>query len=233
MLSVTHVIERRYTYAVFYGCRPKIRDNIIERLNAVETFHSMVLPTIFADIERDRHTVRAKRLHRQLITNSLNIPDMPSPSSSAKKEAEMRELIEYSTSEEALQLWADMKQLKNGLLDWQSQLDTMIDHFDALRLAESKPACADASNDTASSDSETTPINTCLVVPEDLNLGNIEEDLRKLGARIRSRLTELREEYSAEVRKCDATLEVASLANQIVGSSAPSTHNHDSVSSWP
>lgn len=226
MLSVTHVVARRYTYAVFYGCRPKIRDKIIERLDAVEAFHSMVLPTIFADMERDRHVTRAKSLHGQLITNSWNIPDMPSSSSSAEKDVEMRELIEYSTSEEVLQLWADMRQLKNSLLDWQGQLNAMIDHFDALRIAELKPSSI--SDDAVSSDSERTPINTCLVVPEDLNLGNIEEDLRKLGARIRHRLCELREEYSAEARKCSATLEVTSLANQIVRSSASYTPDHGS-----
>lgn len=221
MLSVTHIIEKRYTYAVFYGCPTKTRDTIIERLDAVEAFHPMVLPTIFADMERDRHVKRAKSLRGQLITNSWNIPDMPSASSSREKDAEMRELVDYSTSERVLQLWADMRQLKNDLQDWQAQLNAMIDHFDALRLAEWKSA--PASYDDASSDSdELTPVNTHLVVPEDLNLGNMEDHLGRLGARIRRRLAELRDEYSAEARKCSATLEVTSLANQIV--SSPSIH---------
>lgn len=222
MLSVTHLVESRYTYAVFYGCRPKIRDKIIERLDAVESFHSMVLPTIFADIERDRHVKRAKSLHGQLITKSWNIPDMPSPSSRGRKDAEMRELIDYSTSEQVLQLWADMRQLKNDLKNWKGQLSAMIDHFDELRLAELKSA--GVSDNDVSSDSETTPVNTNLIVPEDLNLGDKERNLRRLGARIRHRLIELRDEYSAEARKCSATLEVTSLANQIVGSSASDSY---------
>lgn len=233
MLSVTHAIDTRYTYAVFYGCSPKLRTKIIDRIDAVEAFHPMVLPTIFADIERDRHISHVRSLHGQLITKSWNIPDMPSSTSSAEKDAEMRELVEYSTSEEVLQLWTDMRQLKNGLQDWQVQLTAMIDHFDTQCLTELE--AVDISDDSESSDSPTTPTtptNTYLVVPEDLNFRIKREDSRKLGLRIRRRLSELHVEYSAEVRKCTATLEVTSLASQIVSLSMPEILQQELPSLW-
>lgn len=214
MLSVTYDVQSRYTYAVIYGCQPTTRGKIIERLDAVEAFHPMLLPTIFADFERDRQIEHARTLRNQLISKSWNIPAFPNLSSSADNEQGMRRLIEYSTSGDTLSLWTKMRELKNGLHDWQDQISAMIEHIDTTCSEELKPI--DPMDDSASSDSERTPTNTHTVVPEDLSLMSVEDGIRKFGIRIRHRLCEIHREYSAEMRKCSATLDVTSLASQIV-----------------
>lgn len=224
MLSVTYATHRRYTYAVVYGCQPKIREEIVKRLDAVEVFHPMVLPTIFADIERDRHIKHARKLHGQLITKSSNIPNMHNSSSLSGKDTAMRELVEYSTSDDMLSLWKAMRQLKSGLLDWQDQLNAMIEHVESLSSEQLCPTYTSV-DDAASSESGRTPVNNRSVVADDLIFEDSDEDLMNLGVRIRRRLYELREEYSSTVRTCDATLEVTSLANQIVSSSVSDDEN--------
>lgn len=218
MLSVTYDVQSRYTYAVLYGCQPTMRETFIERLDAVEAgaFHPMLLPTVFADLERDRQVGHARTLRAQLVSKGWNIPALPNLSSSADNEQGMqRKLVEYSTSGDTLSLWTKMRGLKNGLHDWQDQISVMIEHIDTTCAEELRPLYL-MDDDSASSNSERTPINTHSVVPEDLSLVSVEDGMRKFGIRIRHRLCEIHQEYLAEMRKCSATLDVTSLASQIV-----------------
>lgn len=230
MLSVTYDVQSRYTYAVLYGCPPTMRERVLERLDAVEAgaFHPMLLPTIFADLERDRQVEHARTLRARLVSKAWNIPALPHLSSAADNEQGMRRLVEYATSGDTLGLWTKMTELRNGLHDWQDQVGAMIEHIDSTTCAEAlKPLC-DSMDDSASASSwERTPTNTHSAAPGDLSLMSaspgVEDGTRKIGIRIRHRLCEIHREYWSEMRKCSASLDVTSLASQVVSTALINT----------
>jgi hypothetical protein len=55
-MSVTFVPSRNFTYGVFYGCPDNLTDDIAKKLSysGSTVLHPLVLPTIFAEIERNR-----------------------------------------------------------------------------------------------------------------------------------------------------------------------------------
>lgn len=217
MLSATYVPARRYTYCVLYGAPRRIRDTIIKRLSVVEEFHPLVLPVMFAEIERERHFKLFRALNSKLLTRAVNIPQIHR-SHSDTNESQLK-LIEYATSRDTLQEWMKMSHLKNGLESWKQQLDEMISHAeDSTLTACLNGRCPDeASSSDSPLESALTRVNTQLIAPGDFTKSyEVEDSLKAMGTRISKRLRELRTEYEETIRASSTIIDTILLATQMV-----------------
>lgn len=230
MLSVTYIPERRYTYAVLLGCTAPIREQFIQQLGVVKLFHPMVLPVLFADIQRDKTLRLSQETSGLILAKAWDIPKMPYASMSDRN-ADVQALIEFSTSRDMMELWVATRELRNGLQDWQTQLDEMIEHIDGLRLdsllGKSHITCP--ANHGNFLDLERAPVQDELTKVSETDQASFEKGLSDMSVRIRRRLRVLREEYTIAARDCSARLELISLAIQIV-SLMFKIKNHDSRS---
>lgn len=69
------------TQAVLYGCCEKARQKFVDRLERSNfaAYHPLLLPTIFAEYERERHFALVRPLTQKLVcrVEALDIADHP------------------------------------------------------------------------------------------------------------------------------------------------------------
>lgn len=221
LLSVTYVPARRYTYAIFFGATPKVRNDYIRQLNGAVSLHPLVLPVLFSDFQqRNKHYNLVERLQEKLLTKAANIPDLSAKIADEKAAESMRQLIDYSTSDAMMLDSTKTRVLRDGIQAWGAQLEEMIHHVeDLIRSKALSSVCLPSPHsDGNSSDLERTPINdqrTNVIEPT-----SIGDSMEAMNTRILRRLKELRKEYTVMAGTCTTALEVASLANQVVSSTS-------------
>lgn len=64
-LAVTHFPKYKITFAILFCCPFSIEKEIFMRLKA-EAAHSLLMPGIFAEIERNRHTILIEAMGNKL-----------------------------------------------------------------------------------------------------------------------------------------------------------------------
>lgn len=201
-LSLTYFPDRKYAECVLYGCTENLHDNITRRLKKCDLGidHPLILPTIFAEIERERHFGLYDKLRRQMLTRALNLPNNP------------KMVVDDSDS---LTLWIQMSELRNGLLSWQQQLDEIINHVDELDDANFYTSLNDCTDSR-----ESTPVNDQVSPGDKLDYALIVSDelteLKIVGGRIKRRLRELKGEYDEKIRGSAVIIDGMTLANQMV-----------------
>ncbi|WAO89074.1 Hypothetical protein NCS54_00645000 [Fusarium falciforme] len=177
-LSVSFSPRNLTTYAVVYGCDDKAADFLIEQLTGTDhpVFHPMLLPTLLADLERERHVKLLRKNSDKMGQLTLDLTvnkgqDIPkSPESSSQLDDD---------EEEPIELWQDMSNLQNGFQNWQQQMRRMVIH-----LGRSSNALAPGSTHY------------------DLEIQKNLEKLRVPSVRIQKRLEELISEYDEHIRDC-------------------------------
>lgn len=192
-LSVTHSHDSRSTTAVIYGCPDSIRDEIINRLTQCNNVvhHPLAIPTIFCDVERNRHFNLVEPVISKLVDKALKISKRQRWSSMSSKF--IRRISTGSTqstevtveTEDLMKLWLQVSDLKRGLETWKQQLEQLITHC------------------------------------EDLDRGATQQSFDELeflesGRRIRQRLIELKCEYDEKIRQCAHIIDGMVLAAQLV-----------------
>ncbi|KAL6363998.1 hypothetical protein LRP88_03431 [Fusarium phalaenopsidis] len=120
-LSVSFSPRKLTTYAVVYGCDDEAADILKAKLTGTDhpVFHPMLLPTLLADMERERQVglLRKNSLKMDQLTVDLT----------------MNKGLEGSQMDhnrEPIELWQDMSYLQNGLRNWQRQMQRMIIHLE-------------------------------------------------------------------------------------------------------
>lgn len=219
---MTYIPERRYTYAVFFGCIPEVRDKFIKQLNATQVFHPMILPVLFADTERNKQFDLLSTSKTRMATKVLNIPRSPSTFSSSNHYEDLQGLIDYSTSKDTLTLWRRMRYLRDYIENWRGQLERMIQHVEEMHLG----ICAspgshitkmeNSNSDRLDKGSAPTYNRSQLFATFNTCKWFAGEDFEEMSIRIYRRLRELLEEYNIAVRTCSTSLDISSLANQVV-----------------
>lgn len=215
-LSVTYSVDSMSTRAVLYGCCGQARQKFIDRLehSHFPAYHPLLLPTIFAEYERQRHFDLVWPLIQKLVcrVEALDVAD--------NQAGEPGNLSRANDKPEAyVQQWLQISWLRNGLQNWKQELDKMIAHSDALR--EMKLYCPKPGKHTNDS-TETTPINASFAddaFQVDTQGNRNLDEARKLedaGRRIHNRLLELRGEYDEHIRACATVIEGMALAAQLV-----------------
>ncbi|KAF2635192.1 hypothetical protein P280DRAFT_523289 [Massarina eburnea CBS 473.64] len=127
-LTVTHYPNRGLTFALLLGCTFEMEKEIITRLSYVtsEATHPLLLPGIFAEIER----VRAVKLVEKTVNRieaqifELDFQSM-SPGEPQGADAQAR-------SREKRTAYLDLGYLRNALVSWKRQLEKMMHHSQQL-----------------------------------------------------------------------------------------------------
>ncbi|KAK8012559.1 hypothetical protein PG991_009934 [Apiospora marii] len=205
-LSATYLPDRRFTFAIFYGCDAKMSETLVGRLqrNPERAIHPMTLPVLFADVERDRHAKLVSEFHNKLMQRACDfsndsrraseVSDSPSSSSSSVTEKPTEGLLRPDRDSEIMSQWIDLYHLRNGLANWKAQLQKLADH-------QSKLCCG-------------FPLS-----PGSLNVKSEREDLSRClvhqGTQIQARLQQLLLEYDEKIRQSSLIIDGMNFATQV------------------
>ncbi|EEU42221.1 uncharacterized protein NECHADRAFT_79930 [Fusarium vanettenii 77-13-4] len=183
-LSVSFSPRSLTTYAVVYGCDEEAADFLTAKLTGTDhpVFHPMLLPTLFADMERERQVklLRKNSAKMSQLTVDLTI-------NKGLEGPDWGPQVDHSG--EPIELWQDMSYLQNGLQNWQRQMQRMVIHLEQ-------------------SSNTTVPDTNRYDIKAQKNL----EKLTVPGIRIQKRLEELIDEYDEHIRDCATVTEGLKLA---------------------
>ncbi|KAI1498697.1 hypothetical protein F5X99DRAFT_315327 [Biscogniauxia marginata] len=213
-LSVTYSPYKKATQAVLYGCCERARAKFINRLSSCDfgAYHPLMLPTIFAEVERDRHF----DILSPLLTELVNRVEVMGVADAEEVVSDQSSQSGSSTSEQPspatqapehyMQLWLKISWLKNGLENWRQELEKMISHCDELR--RSKFYIPDRSFESS--------VDVFDKEKSTLALFDELADLEDSGSRMQQRLLELKGEYDDKIRACTTIIDGMVLAAQLV-----------------
>ncbi|KAL3290707.1 Protein kinase [Colletotrichum asianum] len=200
-LSMTWFPGRKFWYAIFYGCDKAIENEIAGRIRSSEDAicHPLLLPGIFAELERRRHLKMVRNASDTLmetVTGLNNNHRLASNLSRAPKHGVNS--TPWQDSEQApgtdreVDPWLDIVHMKNGLENWKEQLAKMVAHADELNTTK-------FSHD----------------VSQDPTTQAFHSLMRDNGRRIKERLQDIIHEYDEKIRDCNRNLDGMTLANQV------------------
>lgn len=200
-LSVTYSPEHRTTQAVLYGCTDATRDKVQRRLALCDAlvYHPLTLPTIFADIERDRLFAKVRPLVTKLVDRALSISRAPvvvAPKSGGRSPRPDHQSRETSEDEDLMQLWLGVSRLRRGLEAGKAQLQKMLAHCRGMNFEGSLAPGAGGSRTQRQLDEL--------------------QDLEGSQERIEQRLVELIGEYDEKIGECATVIDGMVLAAQLV-----------------
>ncbi|KAI0023325.1 hypothetical protein F4780DRAFT_75757 [Xylariomycetidae sp. FL0641] len=133
-LSVTYFPDTSTTYAMFYGCNEDITSYITKHLSKLEAreFHPMILPAVFAELERNRQ-VKSVREKISLLTQ--RIVDVGTEA-----------MQEESRDKTTIIRWLGVNHLRNGLQSFLQYLRAMVSHTDELHATLFRTGSAEAAS---------------------------------------------------------------------------------------
>jgi hypothetical protein len=133
-LTATYFPHCGLTYAMLFGCPLSVEEEIIKRLSyaTAEAAHPLLMPGIFAEIERSRHVHVVEATIDELETKIFELDFQSDRGSLPPSEAEKR-------NQEKRSAWLDTTYLRNTLVSWNIQLAKMANHTDELQSTVFKP----------------------------------------------------------------------------------------------
>ena len=195
-LSVTSFIDVPLTFAIMYGCTKNIRGNVTSFLEQIretdQAWHPLLLPVLFAELERKRLLNlldREKTRLQQRILEMENRLGGETEDRTDSMETDTNEPSAAAKDCEATKSWIEASKLKNGLESLRTQLTGMMAHSRMLR--ESILAAHPGKTGSAISEHTT-------------------------GELIESRLNEMIAEFDCNIRSYDSLLGGMGMAAQMV-----------------
>jgi hypothetical protein len=133
-LTATYFPHCGLTYAILFGCPLSVEEDIVKRLSfaTAEATHPLLMPGIFAEIERSRHVNVVEATINELETRIFELDLQSDRESMSPSESEKR-------NREKRSAWLDTTYLRNALVSWNTQLAKMSDHMDELKSTVFKP----------------------------------------------------------------------------------------------
>ncbi|KAK2016243.1 hypothetical protein LZ32DRAFT_601806 [Colletotrichum eremochloae] len=201
-LSATSFVECGTTYAVMYGCKAQTIDLVSRILRKFQdqALHPLLIPMVFAELERKRLFGMLDRKQTSLqqrildLENKLRGETQSGILENAKnaQSAENADITAQTRDCESTKLWIDVSSLKNGLESLKDQLVKMAEHSEELAATVFKPPPAESAPGTDQYAEE-----------------------RKTGERFAIRLREMVTEFDSKARSCDSLLGGMALAAQM------------------
>ncbi|KAI1456387.1 hypothetical protein F4805DRAFT_229947 [Annulohypoxylon moriforme] len=196
-LSVTYIQSRRFTYAVMFGCRDDLVASIISRLSKCDlsTFHPLTFPTLFADIERNRHASMVEKYTSKLLERVVGVgilTQKPMSENRSEHAGFRQDNVGGSivTDDHASVLdWLEMNHIRNGLQTWQTQLKVVVDYLAELEELLCKEGI-------------------------EASMDNISQSMGDQGIRIKERILQIINEYDEKIRNCSTVIDGMTFATQ-------------------
>lgn len=194
-MSITCFPETHTTIAVMYGCTDGVVDytriflNRLKSANGMAAFHPLMLPMIFAELERKRLLNSLEEMNTGPEQRILAVEKSLREDEMSKRTTETPDSAVTARDCETTRMWAQTSSLKNGLESFKAQLLSMSDHCHKLSQAN--------------------------LWHGDENTGHQCMD-QDVDDRIKGRLKEMVEELNTKVRHCEGILGATVLARQLV-----------------
>jgi hypothetical protein len=247
-LSVTYFPHCGMTYAILFGCPLTTEQEIIKRLSfaSMEAQHPLLVPGIFAELERSRHVGLVEKTIDEL---ELKIVEIDNQSSLA---GEMDRSEVERRNQEKRSAWLDTTYLRNNLVSWSTQLRKMAAHEKELkwgffRSRTRSAAVMNRMRRNLNSESFTVPRierddllllldsddidfldsgdsgayddRTLIGADElDLDAESARLRMRRAGRKIQDRLAAIIDEYDDKIRDCSMRVDGMAMATQWVRS---------------
>lgn len=128
-LTATYFPHCGLTFAVLFGCPLSVEEEILRRLSfaMVEAAHPLLMPGIFAELERSRQVpiveTTIDELEARILQLDFQSSDMDVDTQDS--EAERR-------NQEKRSAWLDTTYLRNALVSWNTQLSKILHNADEL-----------------------------------------------------------------------------------------------------
>jgi hypothetical protein len=127
-LTATYFPHCGLTFVVVFGCSLSIEEEILKRLSfaMAEVAHPLLMPGIFAEIERSRQVHIVEATIDELETRILQL-DFQSSDAEGMPESEAEK-----RNQEKRTAWLDTTYLRNALISWNTQLAKICQDVDRL-----------------------------------------------------------------------------------------------------
>ncbi|KAI4864465.1 hypothetical protein F4820DRAFT_334923 [Hypoxylon rubiginosum] len=180
-----------------YGCTSSIITEVISRLSRCElsTFHPLTLPTIVADIERNRHINMVGDYVSKLMQRVLDIGQEIRTSTptchSSTSESEKPDISHFNPPRDLASVmdWLEMRHIRNGLENWKTELQMLVHHI-----------------------AELGRVHHDMI---ETSTGDVAQDMKRQGVRIHERLIQIINEYDGKIRECSRVIDGLSFATQM------------------
>ncbi|KAI3321994.1 hypothetical protein HD806DRAFT_523418 [Xylariaceae sp. AK1471] len=122
-MTVTHFPHCRLSFGMLFGCPESQKKYIRRQLRSTiyEPAHPLLLPAIFAEIERTRHHI--------IFEAGVDKLELTMPHSNMEALLDQQQL---KTQQDKRVVYLEMLHLKHELTSWSKQLDKMVQHALAL-----------------------------------------------------------------------------------------------------
>ncbi|KAK9424980.1 putative CorA-like mg2+ transporter protein domain-containing protein [Seiridium unicorne] len=195
-LSTTYVPERRFSWAIYYGCTDSFIEKVIDQLEYSEspTFHPLTLSTVFVEHERNRHVDLVDDTVSGLMNRVLDIENgithRTSVSLNYSSESKIKGCAAEVPKASAVTEWLKISHLRKGLENWKAQVSTLREHLSEL-------------HDNGGNQ---------LRLPEDEQL---QRFMARRSDRIGARLEQIMHEYDDRIRACSIATDGITFATQL------------------
>lgn len=180
IMSTTFLIEEASTFSVMYGCTSEVMRLMKTWVKLLEgpNFHPLILPVMFAELERKRLLADFSFQKSEAFQNMLSIEPMTSRIQGDEQMIGLQAGLRANQLEETVQkeyksnkLWLSLSKLKNGLESLRRRLDQMSKSSNLLSRTVFKEEKVEHHRQRASGDS--------IIV-------RLEEMIVELGSRVRT-----------------------------------------------
>ncbi|KAI1741258.1 hypothetical protein F4680DRAFT_464665 [Xylaria scruposa] len=121
-MTITHFPHCKLSFGILFGCTHSQKNYVIQRLSLAtrESAHPLLLPGMFAELERNRHNQIFESVVSKLEL-MISVPALEGFSN-------QRHLGDHSYSQARRDVYLDILHLKHGLTTWSRQLKKMLEH---------------------------------------------------------------------------------------------------------
>jgi hypothetical protein len=227
-LTATYFPHTGLTFAILFGCPLSAEEEIVRRLSfaTAEAAHPLLLPGIFAELERNRHLPLVEATIDELETRIFEL-DFHSSDIAGVPDAEAKKRNQAKRS-----AWLDTTYLRNGLVSWSTQLGNLGQHANELKETVFKPISSkeapfheklvQETNREEMSKQDQRPYEQQYegsMVQQEPEV--VRERLRRVGDKIHGRIRAIIDEYDDKIRDCTMRVEGMAMATQWVCSFPP------------
>ncbi|KAI0185423.1 hypothetical protein EV127DRAFT_348295, partial [Xylaria flabelliformis] len=122
-MTVTHFPHCELSFGILFGCTNSQKKYVIQQLSLAiqESAHPLLLPGMFAELERNRHN--------QIFESMISKLELMIPvSRSVEGLSNQQYFGDHSDSQARRDVYLDILHLKHGLTTWSRQLKKMLEH---------------------------------------------------------------------------------------------------------